>query len=217
MLPAVQVGTCKARDEPRFWPGARPAQGLRAGRTRWCAQLPASRSGPGEPHGELGQGLAESAPGQAATAHAAAGVDLARTDWNLGVRGWWPRWRFRAAAAGGADVELDGKVVARLTGYGPREWRVKVTPGAHTLKVTDLGPSPHVVLDERIELASGQKVFVQFRAAFRRRWFGALVPAECWMLDERPRSSWFQPARQRGPRRRGELLRLRRDPPEPGV
>lgn len=116
-----------------------------------------------------------------------------RPDWNIAVRGWWPRWRFRPATGGGAEISLDGKTAALLSGFGPREWKARIPPGTYHLRITNISSKSTIVFDAPVEVSDDKRFFVQFRGPFRRHWFGPIVPAVCWVLTYRPRPTWFEP------------------------
>jgi hypothetical protein len=121
---------------------------------------------------------------------------------NVVVRGWWPRWWFRPAAGGSADISIAGRSVARIGGRGPRQWQVRLPIGEHRLTVTDLGRRGRVMLDENVAVGHGGLVFVQYCGSYRRAWFGRLAPSRCWVELSKPRATWLAPLPATGLRSR---------------
>jgi hypothetical protein len=121
---------------------------------------------------------------------------------NVVVRGWWPRWWFRPAAGGSADISISGRSVARIGGRGPRQWQVRLPVGEHRLTITDLGRTGRVMLDQTVMVGDSALVFVQYCGSYRRAWFGRLAPSRCWVEMSKPRATWFAPLRAKELRNR---------------
>jgi hypothetical protein len=96
------------------------------------------------------------------------------------------------ASGDSADVAVDGEHVASINGHGPRTWQARLAPGVHRVAVTDLGRKPQVVFDRAVEVPMDGVAFLQFRASYSSFWRSA-HPSAAWLLDRRPRATWFAP------------------------
>jgi len=104
---------------------------------------------------------------------------------NLIVSGWWPRFRPGFGSLGGLDVHVDGTLLERLSGYGPRTLRLRLPHGHHNLKILELSRHPSTLYEKDLEIAES-RIVIQYRSSHRRFGVGRVVAADLRVDEESP-------------------------------